>query len=71
MTPSYYEINVSRNGIHFFATDERSIIDKRTMQNVLKVFKAKFPENEGYNILVIARYAYGELIFDSKGECTK
>lgn len=71
MCPAYYEINVSLNGVHFFATHKRSLTDKRKMQEVLEVFKEKFPESEGYQIIVTAQYAYGEYIYDSKGEYTK
>lgn len=48
----YYQINVSLNGIHFFETDKYSITNKTTMENVYKVFKEKFPAEEGYDILV-------------------
>lgn len=71
MCPAYYEINVSLNGVHFFATHKRSLPDKRTMQKVLEVFKEKFPESEGYRIMVTAESTYGEYIYDSKGEYTK
>lgn len=48
----YYEINVSLNGKHFFATDERSIRTKAKLYDVLEVFMQKFPESEGYNVSV-------------------
>lgn len=47
-----YEINVSLNGVHFFATHERSIVSERKLKEVYKVFKEKFPEAEGYEISV-------------------
>lgn len=34
----YYKINVSLNGKHFFATDERSIKTKAKLYDVLEVF---------------------------------
>lgn len=46
----YYEINVSLNGKHLFATHERSITDKWKLEAVYKVFKEKFPKEEGYDI---------------------
>lgn len=46
----YYEINVTLNGRHFFATAERSITDQTTFMNMFYVFKEKFPESEGYHI---------------------
>lgn len=48
----YYEINVSLNGTHFFATDKRSITCKVKLKKVLPVIKTKFPDNEGYEISV-------------------
>ena len=46
----YYEINVSLNGQHFFATAERSVTGEWKLREVYKVFKEKFPEEEGYKI---------------------
>lgn len=48
----YYEINVSLNGRHLFATAERSITDHHKLQMVYKMFMEKFPEEEGYQITV-------------------
>lgn len=47
-----YEINVSLNGQHFFATHERSIVNERKLKEVYKVFEEKFPKAEGYEISV-------------------
>lgn len=47
-----YEISVSLNGQHFFATQERSIVNERKLKEVYKVFKEKFPEAEGYELNV-------------------
>lgn len=47
-----YEISVSLNGQHFFATHERSIVSERKLKKVYKVFKEKFPEAEGYELSV-------------------
>lgn len=47
-----YEINVSLNGRHFFATHERSITNASALMMVFKVFAEKFPETEGYKISV-------------------
>lgn len=46
----YYEINVSLNGKHLFATAERSITDKTKMEDMYKLFLEKFPESEGYKL---------------------
>lgn len=48
----YYEINVSLNGKHFFATSERSITNPWDLREKLKVFIQKFPESEGYKLSV-------------------
>lgn len=46
----WFEINVAFHGDHFFATHERSLPGLATAEKVLKVFKEKFPESEGYEI---------------------
>lgn len=48
----YYEINVSKDGKHLFATDKRSITNKNALKNVYEVLKEKFPPEEGYDMLV-------------------
>lgn len=48
----YYEINVSKNGYHFFATAERSITTQQQAEKMYNLFKEKFPESEGYSISV-------------------
>jgi hypothetical protein len=48
----WYEINVSLNGKHFFATHERSCRWEDEMKKIVEVFKVKFPEEEGYEISV-------------------
>ena len=48
----YYEINVSLNGRHFFATTKRSITSESDLKKVYPVIKAKFPKEEGYEIMV-------------------
>ncbi|MHA1345018.1 MAG: hypothetical protein ACTSO3_01325 [Candidatus Heimdallarchaeaceae archaeon] len=47
---NYYEINVSLNGSHFFATDSRSIKTEKDLKKILPIIKEKFPEEEGYEI---------------------
>ena len=58
----YYEINVSLNGKHFFATDERSIRNSWDLTKVYKVFKEKFPEEEGYKLTVTEYKTIGKCI---------
>ena len=47
---SYYEINVALYGHHLFATAPRSIVTEDKFQKMLKLFKEKFPESDGYQI---------------------
>lgn len=58
----YYEINVSLNGQHLFATAERSITDEATKDKVLKIFKQKFPYGTGYLITVTLWEKVGKII---------
>ena len=51
----YYEINISKDGSHYFATAERSITDRRKLKEVYNKLKKSFPNEEGYEILV-SRY---------------
>jgi len=45
-----FEINISLNGRHFFATHQRSINSSQDFETVLKTLQEKFPESEGYSI---------------------
>ena len=58
----YYEINVSKDGRHFFATDKRSITNKHALKEVYEVFKEKFPPEEGYMMLVSYTEVKGKYI---------
>lgn len=58
----YYEINVSLNGKHFFATSERSITNPWDLQEKLRVFIQKFPESEGYKLSVIKWEKAGQVL---------
>lgn len=58
----YYEINVSKNGRHFFATDKRSITNKQALKEVYEIFKDKFPTEEGYDMLVSCMETKGRYI---------
>lgn len=48
----YYEINVALNGMHFFATAERSIKDSKKLHKVYGMLKERFPKSEGFHISV-------------------
>lgn len=58
----HYEINVSLNGTHFFATHKRSLRIKSDMEKVHKVFKEKFPESEGYVVSVTLYQTVGQVV---------
>ena len=58
----YYEINVSFNGQHLFATNERSIRDTQKLEDVYKILKEKFPAEEGYHINVTRYETTGRFI---------
>lgn len=46
----YFEINVARNGKHFFATAERSCTTRKEALEVYAELKKKFPIEEGYKL---------------------
>ena len=58
----YYEINVSLNGRHLFATAERSVTDHYKLQEVYKLFAEKFPTEEGYQVTVTKWEKVGKFI---------
>lgn len=47
-----FEINISKDGSHFFATNSRSIPSEHELKKVLPVLAEKFPESEGYGVSV-------------------
>jgi hypothetical protein len=48
----WYEINVSLNGKHYFATNERSIRTLPKAMSIAEHFKKVFPANDGYEVEV-------------------
>jgi|GEM_PF-1758539 len=48
----HYEINISHNGSHLFATAERSIKGSHELNRVFKALDEKFPESEGYKLSI-------------------
>ena len=58
----YYEINVSLNGKHLFATHERSLTGEWKAREVYNVFKEKFPKEEGYDITVTLCQTIGKTV---------
>lgn len=47
---SHYEINVSLNGNHLFATSPRSCVDIHKAKEVFLELEKRFPENEGFTV---------------------
>jgi hypothetical protein len=62
----YYEINVSKHGIHFFATAPRSITCEWVLEERLPVIVEKFPEAEGYKVTVTRWEQSGKEVDQSK-----
>lgn len=46
----YYEINVSKDGVHYFATAPRSITDEGKFKKLIKHFDTLFLAEDGYKI---------------------
>lgn len=47
----YYEINVSKNGKHLFATAERSLKDIEAANTLANEFKLlRFPASQGFSV---------------------
>jgi hypothetical protein len=49
----HYEINVSLNGEHFFATHSRSIVDSRKLKEVYGEMVERFPRSDGFAVSVV------------------
>jgi len=49
---SFYEINVSQNGRHFFATAPRSAVTRDQAEKIVDTFRDKFSRTDGYQIEV-------------------
>lgn len=48
----YYEINISLNGVHFFATSNRSITTEDKLKVVYNKLKNAFDEKDGYEFTI-------------------
>lgn len=46
----HYEINVSHNGRHLFATAPRSVTSERELRTVFSELHSRFPEAEGFEV---------------------
>ena len=58
----YYEINVSKDGKHVFATADRSITCRTQAEEMTNLFNEKFPKSEGYKVDVTLWRLTGEKI---------
>lgn len=61
----YYEINVSQQGKHYFATAERSIRCENEAKNIFEHFSDLFPAADGYQIEVTRYEKTGETVFQN------
>lgn len=59
----HYEINVSLNGAHLFATAPRSCTDESDARRVYAELDKRFPVEEGFSITV-TRYSTSGSIID-------
>lgn len=62
----YYEINVSLNGQHYFATADRSIRTKEQAENIFNHFKILFPAVDGYRMRVTKWESTGKEVFQNQ-----
>lgn len=46
----HYEINVSKNGKHYFATADRSLRDEEKAKKLFEQFTQLFPIDQGYRV---------------------
>ena len=46
----HYEVNVSHNGSHYFATDARSLRNERDAKTVFDALVARFTEAQGFKV---------------------
>lgn len=64
MVENHYEIIVILNGEFLFSTSNRSlpITNKKKVENMVSLFREKFPVEEGYSIRIYQITCYGEQI---------
>lgn len=58
----FYEINVSLNGHHYFATAERSLTSKEAAIKLAHQFKIAFPETGCYEVTLYSWTKTGKQI---------
>lgn len=63
----HYEFNISRHGIHLFATHERSCNTEEYAEKLYKLFCEKFTKEDSYTVTCSKQVSYGmEVKFDGK-----
>lgn len=50
---AYYEITISLGGQHYFATAERSITSGFHFEAMVRDFKKRYPESEGFKVTAV------------------
>lgn len=58
----FYEINVSKDGWHLFATADRSITSEERLEEMCTLFVKKFPSKKGYVMSVVQWDKVGEIM---------
>ena len=47
---SYYRINIGKDGIYLFATEQGQLASRLRAKEVFEILREKFPESEGYSV---------------------
>ena len=64
---SYYRINVSKDGVYLFATEQGQLTSRLQAREVFEILNEKFPECAGYKVTCTHWEGNGkEVIFDLK-----
>ncbi len=57
---SHHEINVSKNGRHFFATAVRSAVSENEARIIFREIDDRFPGSEGFLVTCTYYASYGK-----------
>lgn len=60
----HYEINVTLNGAHHFATHERSATDEKKAARLFQDLRQRFPEAQGYQVTASMQHTTGRNVTD-------
>lgn len=58
----HYEINISLNGTHLFATAEHSITGEAKLAFMTRLMAEKFPASDGYRMSIARREEIGAFL---------